>query len=251
MDISHRQFLLSNVLTVAGRTVASIVRGRFSWREVMKQLYEFGNGCLGIITLCVTFMGVIIFLEYSYHIKLIIHNDSLVPSFAMIMLTRELAPVVAALLLVSKMGASIAAELGAMKTTEQLDAYRLLGLNAVDLFVAPRVIASALATLMLSIVSLFVALVGGWVVCTVLLQFSTGGYMNSLLAFTGKADFLLLGAKAVAFGIWIPIISATYGFRCRFGAEGVGLATTDAVVANSIWIIIMDFILTYMFQNWL
>lgn len=215
----------------------------------MKQLFEFANGSLGIVVMCVSFIGVIIMLEYSYHVKLIISNDTLVPGFAMIMLTRELVPSVTALLIVSKMGASIAAELGAMKTTEQLDAYRLLGLSPIDLFVAPRVIAAALATLILSIISLLIALLGGWISAVTVLGFTTGTYFGSLFTFTNGSDFVLLAAKALLFGASIPIISATYGFRCKFGAEGVGITTTDAVVASSIWIIILDFILTYIFTK--
>lgn len=248
MEISEQQPLIQSLMQVTGRTFSSIFARRFTAKEVLRQLYEFGNGCLGIVTLCVTFMGVIIFLEYSYHVKLIINNDSLVPGFSMIMLTRELAPAVTALLLVSKMGASIAAELGAMKTTEQLDAYRLLGLNAIDLFVAPRVIASSIATLLLSVVALFTALIGGWIASVTMLGFSTGGFINSLLVFTTFTDFFLMAVKALCFGACIPIISATFGLRCKFGAEGVGLTTTDAVVANSIWIIVLDFLITYFFS---
>lgn len=248
IEISHRDFLLTNILTVASKTASAIARRRFSWKEVQKQLYEFGNQSLGIVALCVTFMGVIIFLEYSYHVKMIISNDSLVPGFAMIMLTRELAPAVTALLLVSKMGASIAAELGAMKTTEQLDAYRLLGLSPVSLFVAPRVIAASVATLVLCFIALFTAVLGGLVACVLVLNFSPGTFTQSLLAFSKPTDFVLMSVKAVSFGASIPVIAATFGFRCRFGAEGVGLATTDAVVASSIWIIMLDFFITYGFS---
>ena len=248
MADTARKALLPHMLRTAAQTAGSIFARRFSVAEVLKQLYEFGNASLGIITLCVTFMGVIIFLEYSYHVKLIINNDSLVPGFAMIMLTRELAPAISALLLVSKMGASIAAELGAMKTTEQLDAYRLLGLSPIDLFVAPKVIAASIATLLLSVIALFVALIGGWVAATTVLGFTTGTFLQSLLVFTSGLDFALLAVKALLFGASIPIISATFGFRCEFGAEGVGMTTTDAVVANSIWIIMLDFLVTYAFS---
>jgi phospholipid/cholesterol/gamma-HCH transport system permease protein len=242
------KWLLCDILETAGSTFSSLLRGRFAVKDVIRQLYEFGVQSMGIIILCITFMGVIIILEYSYHMKLIIGNDSLIPSFAMIMLARELAPVVTALLLTSKMGASIAAELGAMKTTEQLDAYRLLGLNPIDLFVSPRVIGSALATTALALISLFLAVMGAWFSAVTVLHFSTGDFFQSLMIFLKAQDFFLCAIKAFTFGASIPIISATLGFRCRFGAEGVGLSTTDAVVANSIWIIILDFVWTYVFS---
>ncbi len=135
-----------------------------------------------------------------------------------------------------------------MKTTEQLDASRLLGLNPVDLFVAPRFIASTVATVILSVVALYLAVMGGWLSAVLKLHFSTGEFFQSLFAFTTPSDFLLCAVKAALFGGSIPIISSTYGFRCRFGSEGVGMTTTDAVVANSIWIIVLDFVLTYVFS---
>ncbi len=244
---SERPFV-SHVMSVLYRTSLSLVGGRFSWKEVLRRLFEFGAGSLGVILLCVTFVGIIIVLEYSYHMKLVIGDDSLIPAFAMIMLTRELAPAVSSLLLVSKFGASVAAELGAMKTTEQLDAYRLLGLSPIDVFVSPRVIASAFATLILALISLFTAVVGGFIASTFLLNYSPGSYFQSLFLFVRMEDLILCSVKALLFGASIPIISATLGFRCRFGAEGVGLTTTDSVVANSIWIIILDFILTYLYS---
>lgn len=246
--MNTNRWLIFDILETARATLVSFVKKRYSFIEVIKQLYEFGVESIGIIVLCITFMGVIIILEYSYHMKIVIGNDSLIPSFAMIMLARELAPAVTALLLTSKMGASIAAELGAMKTTEQLDAYRLLGLNPIDLFVTPRVIASALATPILALISLFIAVMGAWFAAITVLHFSSGDFFQSLMVFLRPEDFFLCVTKGFCFGACIPVISATLGFRCKFGAEGVGLSTTDAVVTNSIWIIILDFILTYLFS---
>lgn len=240
--------LIQDILKVALRTVRAVLRGRFPRPEVIRQLYDFSVGCLGIVVLCVTFTGIIIILEYSHHMKLVLNNDTLIPGFAMVLLVRELAPAVTALLLVSKMGAGIAAELGAMKTTEQLDAYRLLGLDAVEYFVAPRFLASAAATLALTMIALFLAVVGAWLAAITVLQFSTGSFFQSLFVFVGAGDFMLCAAKAACFGASIPVISATFGFRCKFGSEGVGLTTTDAVVVNSIWIILLDFLLTYIFS---
>ncbi len=248
VDNPHRNNLFFNVFSVALNTAKSILQRRFSWSDVIKQIYDYGVMSLGIVVLCVTFTGIIIILEYSHHIKLVIGDDSLIPTFAMIMLTRELAPAVAAMLIVSKMGASSTAELGAMKTSEQLDAYRLLGLRPVDLFVSPQVIASAVATLLLTTIALFSATIGGWIAAVTVLTFTTDTFFQYIFAFTTPLDFMLCALKAVIFGASIPIISATYGFRCKFGSEGVGMATTDAVVANTIWIIISDFILTYVFS---
>jgi phospholipid/cholesterol/gamma-HCH transport system permease protein len=171
----------------------------------------------------------------------------MIPGFAMIMLARELAPIVAALLITSKMGASIAAELAAMKNTEQIDAYRLLGLNVIDIYVAPRTLASALSTWVLATLALGIAVLGAWMSAVVFLNFSTGPFFQNLFIFVSAKDFLLMAVKSVVFGACIPAISAHYGLNAKFGAEGVGTATTDAVVGNSITIIFFDLIITYLF----
>ena len=99
-----------------------------------------------------------------------------------------------------------------------------------------------------AMISLFVAVIGSWFAAITILQFSSGDFFQALFVFLRKEDFFLCAIKSFCFGASIPVISATLGFRCKFGAEGVGLSTTDAVVTNSIWIIILDFILTYVFS---
>ncbi len=212
------------------------------------EVYEIANRSLKIVTLCVTFMGIIIVLEYSFHMRLVLSDDALVPGFAMILLIRELAPIVTALLLTSKQGASIAAELASMKNTEQIDAYRLLGVDVISYFVAPKVLAGALATLALAIFSLFIAVVGSLLAAIVFLNFTVGTYLQSLTAFISLGDLGLLSVKALAFGISFPILSAMRGLSAQFGAEGVGKAATDAVVACSILIIVEDFMVTYLYS---
>ncbi|MEO5667722.1 MAG: ABC transporter permease [Bdellovibrionota bacterium] len=237
----------ADTLRILFKSISALLSGRTSSKEIWKQLYEFGNSSIGIVVLCVTFMGIILISEYSYHMKLVIGNDSMIPGFAMILLIRELAPIVGALLITSKMGASIAAELAAMKNTEQIDAYRLLGLDIVELYVAPRTVASALSAWALSTISLAFAIMGAWIAAVVFLNFSTGPFFQSLFVFVSGKDLLLMSLKAIIFGSCIPAISAHYGLNASFGAEGVGHATTDAVVGNSITIIVMDFVITYLY----
>jgi len=232
---------------ILAKSLRALLRGRASTREIWSQLYEFGNSSIGIVVLCVTFMGIILISEYSFHMKLVIGNDSMIPGFAMILLIRELAPIVGALLITSKMGASIAAELAAMKNTEQIDAYRLLGLDIIELYVAPRTLASAISAWALATISLAIAVLGAWFSAVVFLNFSTGPFFQSLFIFVSSGDLVLMSVKALIFGSCIPAISAHYGLQASFGAEGVGHATTDAVVGNSITIIVMDFVITYLY----
>jgi phospholipid/cholesterol/gamma-HCH transport system permease protein len=239
--------MLQSECKILARSLTTLGRGQVPSREIWQQLYEFSNRSLGIVVLCVTFVGIILITEYSFHMKLAIGNDAMIPGFVMIMLARELAPIVAALLITSKMGASIAAELAAMKNTEQIDAYRLLGLNIVDIYVAPRTLASALSTWVLAILALGIAVLGAWISAVIFLNFSTGPFFQNLFIFVSAKDFLLMSAKSLVFGACIPAISAHYGLNAKFGAEGVGTATTDAVVGNSLTIIFFDLIITYLF----
>ena len=240
---------LRNNLNILFRSLFVLVKLQVNGRDIWEQCYEFGNKTFNIVALCVTFMGIILITEYSFHMKLVIGNDSMIPAFAMIMLARELAPIVTALLITSKMGASVAAELSAMKNTEQIDAYRLLGLNIVDLFVAPRLVASIVANVCLSLIALAIAVIGAWGSAVYFLDFDTGPFFHSLTVFLSTSDFLLMSTKSFFFGMTIPIISAYCGLNARHGAEGVGEATTNAVVGNSITIIIIDFIITYAFTQ--
>jgi len=237
--------LLLNVVSVGRRSISSLVRRRFSRDEFWRQAESFSIGSLPLVLFSLFFVGIILILEYSFHMKLIIGNDELIPSFATMMLVRELTAIVTALLLTSRMGASTAAELGAMKNSEQLDAYRLLGTNPIDRFIAPRILACTLACVLLTFLALGVSILGAALAATIGLGFEWRSLGSSLALFTSYRDFLACGLKSLLFGVSIPLLSATIGLRARPGAEGVGRATTEAVVVTSLWIIFCDFLLTY------
>lgn len=242
----HRNILLLNILSVGRQSTWSLLTGRLRYKDFIHQLYSFLTGSWLIVSVCLSFVGVVIAIEYSYHIKLIIGNDTLIPGFAMVMLARELAPAITALLIVSKMGAAMAAELGAMKGSEQIDAYRLLGISPISMYVAPRMAASTITLILMSMFALTISLIGAWFASVTFLDFRTGDFFLSVFAFANYRDFILCFIKAAFFGWSIPVVACTLGFRAKPGAEGVGLCTTDAVVYTSIWIIIFDFIITYL-----
>ncbi len=237
--------LLAEILSKSVRWPGS---KSFSINQLMDELFDIAYQSLQIVTICVTFMGIIIVLEYSFHMRLVLNDDGLVPGFAMILLVRELAPIVTALLLTSKNGASISAELASMKNTEQIDAYRLLGVDIIESFVAPKVLAGTLATWGLALLSLAIAMLGSLFAAVTFLNFTVGTYTQSMTAFIEVSDLGLLSIKSIVFGITFPAVSALKGLSAEFGAEGVGKAATDAVVACSIIIIIEDFIVTYFYS---
>ena len=143
------------------RAILSLVLGAF-WnaflppyrvRDVIKQFHFVANESLGIIVLSVSFAAVVTILEASFHMKLVIQNDSMVPGFAALLILRELGAVVSSLLLTSRVGAGYAAEVGSMQITEQVDALRLLGINPLRFLVVPRLIACTIGGLVLSILA--------------------------------------------------------------------------------------------------
>src|SRR5262245_42596495 len=147
-------------------------------------------------------------LEFSFHMKLVLRQDSLVPAFSTVLMLRELGPVVTCLLLTSRVGAGIAAEIGSMKVTEQLDALRLLSIDPVEYLTVPRWIACVFAALTLSVVSLGVAMLGGASIAAVQLGYSVGQYFNTMFIFTRYTDFYSCLAKAAVFGSIIPLIAS-------------------------------------------
>ena len=218
-------------------------------REIVKQIARFTGDSFRIVFVCLGFTGLIVTLEYSYHMKLVVGDDSMIPAFAMILLTRELAPVITSMLLASQMGAGIAAELAVMKNTDELEAYRLVGIDPIASFVAPQVVASAISCSMLAIVGLLVSVVMVGVVSIGLLHFSSAEFYPTLLLYLTPLDLIQTMTKGLVFGAVLPLLSAWAGFRSAPGSLGVGLATTDAVVSIALSVLGLDLLLTLLFVN--
>ncbi|AHI07299.1 ABC-type organic solvent resistance transport system, permease protein [Bdellovibrio bacteriovorus W] len=220
----------------------------FRIREFAQQLYFVGNQSLPIILFCVTFAAVVTILESSFHMKMVIQNDSLVPGFAAMLILRELGAVVTALLLTSRVGAGYASEVGTMQITEQVDALRMLGINPLQFIVVPRLLACIVAGVILIVFANLTCLFAAMLVSESYLGFPTSLFLSSMRRFVQFQDFYFAMVKGACFGAIIPMVSCYYGFKCEQGAEGVGRATTKAVVASSILIIGTDFILSYLFS---
>jgi phospholipid/cholesterol/gamma-HCH transport system permease protein len=218
-------------------------------KDILHQLEFVTWQSLPVILFCVCFAAAVTIIESSFHMKIVVQNDALVPGFAALLILRELGAVVSALLLTSRVGAGLAAEVGSMKVTEQIDALRMLGINPIRFLVVPRFVACLVGGLLLSLIANLVCLYCAMLVSEFKLGYSSGAFLTSMRAFVSFQDLVFAGIKGAAFGAVIPIIACWFGFRCRAGAEGVGLATTNSVVAASVTIIILDFVLTYVFSH--
>ncbi len=227
--------------------VAALFRRPLYFREFVKHLYFIANESLVIILVSVCFAAMVTLLESSFHMKLVIQNDSLVPGFAALLIIRELGAVVTALLLVSRVGAGIAAEISTMKTTEQIDAFRMLGLDPMTFLVKPRLLASIIGTVILVGAANVVCIFCAMMISDSLLGQPPAQFLAAMNRFIDFRDLLFSLVKAASFGFIIPLVSCYFGFRCKDSSEGVGQATTTSVVVASIGIIFLDFILSYIF----
>lgn len=230
-------------------TLKEITRPPFRVREVIKQIHFIAHESLPVILICVCFAAMVTILESSFHMKLVINNDSLVPGFAALLILRELGAVITGLLLTSRVGAGMTAEVASQKITEQIEALQMLGVRPINYIVVPRFIASILAGFVVTLLANIICLIAAQQVAEIYLGFSFNMFITALKRFADFQDLMFAGIKGAVFGAIIPIVSCYFGFKCKGGAEQVGLATTHSVVTSSVLIIVFDFILTTLFTK--
>jgi phospholipid/cholesterol/gamma-HCH transport system permease protein len=230
-------------------TFAAIFRPPWRLKTKMDALYFVAIESLPVILICVSFAAVVTIIEASYHMKLVIQSDALVPGFAALLILRELGSVISSLLLGSRVGAGWAAEISSMQVTEQVDALKLLGISPIQYLVAPKLLASIVGNMLLGVIANITCLFFAMVVSVVKLGYSSGTFLTMMRVFVNFQDLIFAVIKSACFGAAIPLIACFCGFRAKSGAEGVGKATTDAVVGISVAIIFLDFILSYIFSH--
>lgn len=236
------------MITLLAETIAGIFIPPIRSKEFFRQLFFVANKSLIIIVFCVSFAAVVTILESSFHMKMVIQNDSMVPGFAALLILRELGAVVTALLLTSRVGAGFASEVGSMQITEQVDALRMLGIDPVNYLVVPRFLACVAGGMILTIIANMTCIFAAMAVSQSYLGYTPSMFLASMHRFVQFQDIIFATIKGACFGGVIPIVACYFGFRCQQGAEGVGRATTNTVVLASIAIIVIDFILSYTFS---
>lgn len=219
----------------------AIARGRFRPREVIRQGYLIGNRSLLFVCASLAFVGMVAVVQAGTQSQRLLgsFNFSEIGSVFLQLMVRESGPTIAALMLATRVGAGIAAELGAMKVTEQIEALRMNEADPVEYLVAPRVIACGVMMLVLTVYCVALAELAGALTATQRFNGNFWAFFNfNRLA---GADLLLGFSKALWFGISIPIVAAQAGLSASGGSAGVGNATTKAVVATSLVVIMEDF----------
>ena len=239
-----------NFVDYLGRVMIALLSAPPRPGAVARQLEFVAWQSLPMVLFCVSFAAMVTIIESSFHMKLVIQNDAMVPGFAAVLILRELGAVVSSLLLTSRVGAGFAAEVGSMQVTEQIDALRMLGIEPIRYLVVPRLIAGVLGGVLISVFANLACLYGAMWITHFSLGYSSGSFVAGVRAFVHARDLGFAAIKGGCFGAVIPLASCYFGLRCRRGAEGVGLATTHAVVASSVTIIGLDFMLTYIFSHY-
>ncbi len=235
-----------SVAVFAAEGVSHIVRPPLYGRMFGRAFTEFAYFSLPVVALTAIFSGMVIALQ-SFTGFSRFNAESAVASIVVLSVVRELGPVLAGLMVAGRVGAAMAAELGTMRVTDQIDALGTLSTNPMKYLVAPRLLAGTLALPLLVVVADVLGVMGGYIIATVKIGLNPHSYLENTFDFMTMSDVVSGLAKAAVFGFLIALMGCYHGYNSRGGAQGVGSATTSAVVVASILILASDYVLTELF----
>ena len=234
---------------LTGQVVIHLLKGKINRRNTLEQMSIVGPDSLSIALITAVFVGAVFTIQVAREFL----NFGAVQAIGGVLalaLSRELAPVLTAVVIAARVGSAFAAEIGTMKVTEQIDALYVLKSDPIDYLVIPRVIACCVMLPILTIVSLVMGSIGGIFVATTIYKISQATFIESIQTFLQVWDLVSALVKAVIFGALIAIIGCNWGLTTTGGAKGVGQSTTTAVVIALIAIFICNFFLSWlMFQG--
>jgi phospholipid/cholesterol/gamma-HCH transport system permease protein len=215
-------------------------------RLIGRQMIEIGYYSLPVVGLTAIFTGMVLALQ-SYTGFARFSAESAIPNVVIVSITRELGPVLAALMVAGRVGAAMAAEIGTMRVTEQIDALDTLATNPFKYLIVPRLIAGLTMLPLLVLIADVIGVFGGYVVSIYKLGFNPHVYLKNTIDFMEVQDVVSGLVKASVFGFLITLMGCYHGYNSKGGAQGVGAATTNAVVSASILILSFNYFITEMF----
>jgi phospholipid/cholesterol/gamma-HCH transport system permease protein len=225
------------------RTARSLVTPPFYFRDIVQQFEAIGIGSLTVVLLTGTFTGMVLALQSGITLDQF-GARSMVGRLVSASIVKELGPVLTGLMVAGRVGSGIAAELGSMMVTDQIAALRALGTDPVRKLVLPRILAGLIMVPVLTVISSAVGMVGGWIVTVSVLRVASSVYWNSVVQGLYIQDVWMGLIKPFFLGFSIVSIGCHVGLRTRGGTQGVGRATTNAVVASSVAVIAVDYLVT-------
>ena len=226
--------------------ISGLLRPPFYFKQLGRQLVEIGYYSLPVVGLTAIFTGAVLALQ-SYSGFSRFSAESSIAIVVVLSITRELGPVLAGLMVAGRIGAAYAAEIGTMRVTEQIDALTTLSTNPYKYLVLPRLLAGLTMLPVLVLVADIIGVFGGYLVSVHELGFNPSSYLKSTFEYLETKDVVSGLVKASVFGFIITLMGCYHGFHSKGGAQGVGAATTHAVVSASILILLSNYFLTSIF----
>ena len=234
---------LGRLTLLAKDAVASLLSFKVAWKDLLFQLYFVGVKSQSVVLITGAFTGMVLGAQTYFQFHKV-RMDTATLAVVSVSMCSELGPVLTGLMVAGRVGAAIAAELGTMRVTEQIDALRTLATHPVDYLVVPRLLALHAALPLLTAESITIGIGSGYLVGVYLLGIDPTYSWYNMVKYTGTVDVVIGLIKAVIFGGIVAIVGCYKGLFCGEGAQGVGRATTEAVVYSSITILIVNFFLT-------
>jgi phospholipid/cholesterol/gamma-HCH transport system permease protein len=231
-----------------GEAVRQGCRPPFRWALLLKQMEFIGNKSLGVVMLTGTFTGMVMTFQLHRTLK-DFSSEAVVGGVVAVAMIRELGPVLSSLMVNARAGSAIAAEMGTMRVTEQIDALFALGVNPIQYLFSPRILAGLLMQPLLTAIDDVMAVAGGYVVGVWLLGVDSGIFMAKVWDYTHFGDIVQGNVKAMVFGVILTHVGCFKGYNTSGGAEGVGRATTEAVVISAVSILFSDYLITVFWQT--
>lgn len=242
----HALEQLGNALTLTGQTLVWLIRPPYRVGLAIQAMDFVGVQSIFIVSLTGIFSGMVLALQTVHSLRTF-GAEGIVGSIVAISLTRELSPVFTALMVTARAGSAMAAELGNMRVTEQIDALVTMGVSPVQYLLAPRLLAALVMVPLLCVLYTCIGMGGAWLVAVEWLGVDPGTFLSNIERYLMPKDFWMGEIKAAVFGFLIASISCAQGFNASGGAKGVGEATTRAVVQSAVAILIANYLIT----NWL
>ncbi|MFO0294740.1 MAG: MlaE family ABC transporter permease [Rhodospirillales bacterium] len=237
---------LGRIALFAAHAISHCVRPPFYPALILRQMVDIGYFSLPVVGLTALFTGMVLALQ-SYTGFARFQAEGAVATVVVLSMTRELGPVIAGLMVAGRIGASMAAEIGTMRVTEQIDALVTLSTNPFKYLVVPRILAAVTMLPILVLVADVIGVMGGYLVAVYKLNFNPAGYLRQTVDYLEWMDVVSGLVKASVFGFLIAMLGCFHGYASGGGAQGVGRATTNSVVSASIMILVVDYMLTELF----
>jgi len=227
-------------------SIIKALLGRWYFKNILKQSIFVGYFSLPVVALTSFFTGGALALQIYYGGSQF-NSETIVSSIVALGITRELGPVLGGIVVAGRVSAAIAAEIGTMKVTEQIDALKTLSAEPISYLVVPRIISGIIMLPLLIIFADIIGIMGGWFIGVQSLEFNGSVYMQNTINFLEISDVTSGIIKASVFGLLITLMGCYQGFHSKGGAQGVGRATTNAVVSSSVLILASNYIMTNLF----